>query len=79
VDAATLYQQALWSALTVAGDEAHLARRLHVPLVSLKGWLRGVEPPPQSVFLAAVDLIVDPEAPVSLLPSSPTRPSSRHA
>lgn len=66
MEAATLYQQALWSALTIAGDEAHLARRLHVPLADLKAWLRGLEPPPQSVFLAAVDLIVDPEAPVAL-------------
>lgn len=79
MDASTLYQQALWSALTIAGDEAHLAHRLHVPLASLKAWLRGVEPPPQSVFLAAVDLIVDPEAPVSLPVRTPTRPWNRPA
>lgn len=68
MDAATLYQQALWSALHIAGDEPSLARRLHVPLSDLKGWLRGVEAPPRAVFFAAVDLIVDPDAPV--LPQS---------
>lgn len=77
MDTAALYQQALWSALAIAGGEQELARRLHVPLPELRGWLRGVEPPPRAVFFAAVDLIVDPEAPVVLPRKAAMSPTPR--
>jgi hypothetical protein len=78
MDASTLYQQTLWSALGIAGDEARLARRLQVPLTDLKGWLRGVEAPPLWAFLRAVDLVTDPEAPVSVyVTQTPVEPARR--
>ena len=61
----TLYRRTLSCALKVAGSERLLARRLRVPLDDLRSWLAGRETPPKAVFLAAVDILVDPDAPVA--------------
>jgi hypothetical protein len=65
VESFSLYRRTLSCARKVAGSEKLLARRLHVPLADLRAWLDGAEPPPRAVFLAAVDILVDPDAPVA--------------
>jgi hypothetical protein len=80
VESFSLYQQALWCALRLTGDDdAGLARRLRVPLADLRGWLRGVDKPPKAVFLAAVDIIVDPEAPADAAPAREPEDAARAA
>jgi hypothetical protein len=75
VDSFSLYQRTLACALRVAGSERKLARRLLVPEADLRRWLEGGETPPKSVFLAAVDVLVDPDP----APSPPERRTTRRA
>jgi hypothetical protein len=42
----------------IAGDEAALARKLKVPVISVVGWLLHDDPCPADIFLRAVDLVV---------------------
>lgn len=65
VESFSLYQRTLSCALELAGSEKALARQLRVPLADLRAWLSGAEPPPRAVFLAAVDILVDPDEPVA--------------
>jgi hypothetical protein len=65
VESFSLYQRTLACARTLTGSEKLLARRLHVPLEDLRAWLDGAEAPPRAVFLAAVDILIDPDEPVA--------------
>ena len=65
VESFSLYRRTLSCALKIAGSERLLARRLRVPLDDLRNWLEGREAPPKAAFLAAVDILVDPDAPVA--------------
>lgn len=54
----TLFERTLKRALDIVGDEPRLARRLRVPVEDLHAWLAGLEKPPTTAFLAAVDIVV---------------------
>ncbi len=73
MDSFSLYQRTLACALRVAGSERKLARRLLVPEADLRRWLEGGETPPKSVFLAAVDILVDPDPAPSPQDKRPSR------
>jgi hypothetical protein len=50
----------LQRAAELVGGERALARYLRVPLPDLFAWMRpGAEPPPNPVFLRAVDLVLE--------------------
>ncbi|MGE5640091.1 MAG: hypothetical protein ACM30H_08350 [Clostridia bacterium] len=55
---ATVYSRALHRACLVLGGLEPLARRLEVPEPQLRGWIQGEQPPPERVFLAAVEIIL---------------------
>ncbi|HWA36762.1 MAG TPA: hypothetical protein VG873_02770 [Burkholderiales bacterium] len=57
----SIRQQAVRRAADIAGEPRRLARRLRVPLDDLLGWANGREQPPNAVFLACVDIILDNE------------------
>lgn len=73
MDSFSLYQRTLACALKVAGSERKLARRLLVPQENLRRWLKGEETAPKSVFLAAVDILVEPEPALSAPERRPGR------
>jgi hypothetical protein len=54
-----LYLRVLRRAATTLGDGDALAVFLNVVPAKLEGWLSGVEPVPQDVFLACVDHLLD--------------------
>lgn len=56
--AATVYSRCLWRAAKVSGGVPSLATFLGVSYAELVSWLTDVEPPPNEVFLKAVDLVV---------------------
>ena len=51
------YARTLRQAAEVAGGETELAAALNVPPETLRPWLEGVEPPPDEVQMAALELI----------------------
>lgn len=55
---ATVHARAIHRACLVLGGAERLARHLDVALADLVGWLRGESPPPERVFLAAVEIIL---------------------
>ena len=54
-----VYTETLACAAKTIGGSARLAEFLRVPRVHLARWLAGEEPPPQEVFLDALDVIAD--------------------
>ncbi len=55
---ANTYTRALHRACLFAGGAASLAARLGVAEASLREWMQGEAQPPQSVFLAAVEILL---------------------
>jgi hypothetical protein len=55
---ASVHARALHRACLVLGGTDKLARHLGTPEADLLGWLRGDEPPPESAFLAAVEIVL---------------------
>lgn len=58
-----LYLRTLRRASELIGDDEALARRLRVTPSHLALWIEGVESPPTYVFLRAVDVVSEHEAP----------------
>ena len=58
-----VYRRVLRRAAEVKGGYAPLAAHLNVKLDELTQWVHGFEQPPERVFLAAVDIVMDPGAP----------------
>jgi len=54
-----VYTETLACAAATIGGAARLAQFLKVPRGRLARWLAGEEPPPQEVFLDALDVIAD--------------------
>jgi hypothetical protein len=54
----TTYARALHQACLVLGGVAQLAVHLQVSEYAVNTWLEGREEPPESVFLAAVEIIL---------------------
>jgi hypothetical protein len=59
MDARNVYTETLACAAHTIGGAARLAEFLKVPRGRLARWLAGEEPPPQEVFLDALDVIAD--------------------
>ena len=53
------YQSALIGACMMLGDESKLAMRLQQPVTRVVDWMLGYRPIPTSVFLAAVDIVIE--------------------
>lgn len=53
----TVYTRTLHRACELLGGVLELALHLRVAITQLQRWMDGVEVPPQSVFLAAVDVV----------------------
>ena len=59
VPKASIYNRTLHKAADHIGGPRALARYLNAPLADLYAWMRpGAEPPPLTVFLKAVDLVL---------------------
>ena len=73
----TVYSRCLHRAAQRAGGLRALSRLLRVPKDDLLRWMTGVEMPPRSVFLAAVDIVVASEQVPPFRPglSRPDRPA----
>ena len=54
----SVHARALHRACLVLGGADKLAKHLEIPEADLQGWLRGDEPPPERVFLAAVEIVL---------------------
>jgi DNA-binding transcriptional regulator YdaS (Cro superfamily) len=52
------YQDTLTYALAIAGGEQELAEHLRVSARQLDNWLKGVDPVPERIFHAALDLVI---------------------
>jgi hypothetical protein len=59
MDVRNVYTETLACAAVTIGGAARLAEFLRVPRGRLARWLAGEEPPPQEVFLDALDVIAD--------------------
>jgi len=71
--ASSVYSRTLHKAAEILGSRAKLCRELKVPAAELDKWMADKEVPPQSVFLRAVDIVVeDPSA--SSEPGDPPSP-----
>ena len=55
----SVYVRTLYKAADLMGSRKALARQLRVPLADLERWMSGVEVPPMSVFLQAVDVVLE--------------------
>ena len=56
----SIYNRTLHKAAEHVGGERALARYLRVPLADLYAWMQpGAQPPPITVFLKAVDLVLN--------------------
>jgi len=55
----SVYSRTLQKAVEIVGGRVKLCRALKVPAAELDNWLADKSIPPQSVFLQAVDLVVD--------------------
>jgi len=55
----SVYSRTLQKAAEIVGSRTRLCRVLKVPAADLDNWIAGTAVPPQSVFLQAVDLVVD--------------------
>jgi hypothetical protein len=54
----TTYARALHRACVILGGVTQLAAHLSVAELAIRGWLLGLEEPPESVFLGAVEIIL---------------------
>lgn len=54
----TTYARTLHRACAIVGGPAELAAHINVPEQALRDWLEGRERPPETAFLAAVELIL---------------------
>ena len=59
MDVRNVYTETLGCAAATIGGARRLAEFLNVPHGRLARWLAGEEPPPQEVFLDALDVIAD--------------------
>ena len=57
--ATSVYSRTLQKAAEAAGGHKKLARLLRVPLFDLEKWIADKDEPPMSIFLKAVDLVLD--------------------
>lgn len=71
-----VYGRTLQKAAELSGGQKKLARYLRVPLADLERWLAGTDAPPISVFLKAIDFILD-ETPPPAPASEPDDPAPR--
>ena len=55
----SVYSRTLRKAAETAGGQKKLAQLLRVPLADLEKWIADKDEPPMSVFLRAVDLVLD--------------------
>ena len=53
------YSRTLARAAQLVGGADKLAERLGVPVLLLQEWMAGRKAPPQRIFLAAVDIVMD--------------------
>jgi hypothetical protein len=54
-----VYGRTLQKAAELSGGRKELARMLRVPLAELEKWITGEGTPPMSVFLKAIDFVLD--------------------
>jgi hypothetical protein len=54
-----VYSRTLQKAAELSGGQKRLARLLRVPLADLEKWIDGYGAPPMSVFLRAIDFVLD--------------------
>ena len=55
----TLEMRVLQRAVEILGSERALARRLRVPMPSLFAWIKGNDRPTRTVFLQAIDILIE--------------------
>ena len=60
---ASVYSRTLQKAAEAKGGSKKLARLLRVPLADLEKWIADKDEPPMSIFLKAVDLVLDESNP----------------
>jgi hypothetical protein len=60
----SVYSRTLQKAAQLAGGHAQLCRILKVPAAELQKWLDGRAVPPRSIFLQAVDFLLQELPPV---------------
>ena len=70
-----VYGRTLQKAAELSGGQKQLARMLHVPLAELEKWIAGMDTPPMSVFLKAIDFVLDETSPAA--GSEPDDPAPR--
>ena len=68
-----LYRRALTNAVHAAGGEEALREYLAVNETTLRTWLAGIKPIPESTFLKVIDLLLDPPRPPSRPPATGRR------
>lgn len=71
------YARTLARASQIVGGDSDLAARLGVPLLLLTEWITGRKAPPQRIFLAAVDIVMEHslrQEAVAPEDGAPTRP-----
>ncbi len=70
-----VYARTLQKAAELSGGQKQLARTLRVPLAELEKWIAGEATPPMSVFLKAIDYVLDETSPSA--GSEPDDPAAR--
>jgi hypothetical protein len=70
-----VYGRTLQKAAELSGGQKQLARTLRVPLAELEKWIAGEATPPMSVFLKAIDFVLDETSPSA--GSEPDDPAPR--
>lgn len=70
-----VYARTFQKAAELAGGARKLANELHVPVADLEKWLAGEAQPPLTVFLKAIDYVLDETAPPGGL-SEPSEPGA---
>jgi hypothetical protein len=55
---ASVYARTLHRACLILGGVGKLAEHLQVSVAELRGWMGGEEPPPEAVFMAAVEVLL---------------------
>ncbi|MGH8518065.1 MAG: hypothetical protein ACREUE_11455 [Panacagrimonas sp.] len=71
-----VYSRTFQKAAELCGGQKKLARLLRVPIADLEKWIAGRDTPPISVFLKAIDFVLD-ETPSPAAGSEPDEPSPR--
>jgi hypothetical protein len=60
---AKVYSRTLQKAAELIGGRKELARHLQVPVADLEKWIACSATPPHTIFLKAIDLVLDETAP----------------